>query len=141
MLRQTERILELEDHNSSRWSDPYALNKRLRGTFRAEKRKRTEQLERDVELRRRIGWNDDLPLASPRPADEEHERQAWNKAKRIAHRRSGTSQPAPSGSASASGSGSGSAADRLRNRLVANTRAKNDPFLQAMKRSLPPPPK
>ncbi len=48
--QREERIAELEEHSSKNWVDPYAANAKLRGSFRKEKRKRVEQLEKDIEL-------------------------------------------------------------------------------------------
>ncbi|KAN0065799.1 Protein saf4 [Thecaphora frezii] len=63
-IRLTERVLELEEHNEARWSDPYTLNAKLRDTFRKEKRVRTAKIIRDLELKKRIGWREDAVLVN-----------------------------------------------------------------------------
>lgn len=61
--RRTKRILELEAHASSRWSDPYVLNAKMRKTFRGVKKiEQAKRIEED-RFRKSIGWKDDAAVA------------------------------------------------------------------------------
>ena len=117
------RILQLQQHADSTWSDPYTLNANLRRSFRREKSNRTQQLEKDLQLKDRIGWHQDhalVPDASPSTAKRESA--AWK-----AQRSKLTTKHHASRDR---GEGASSAAQRLQARLVANSRKKTDPFLQ-----------
>lgn len=112
------RLEELEHHSKATWSDPYTLNSKLRNTFRQEKRKHTEQLEKDIELKDRIGWHQDTPLADvSSPGSSARDGERW-KAQHIASKNETKAEKAPS-----------TAAQRLQATLLANTRRKMDPFL------------
>ncbi|KAK0566059.1 Protein saf4 [Tilletia horrida] len=82
-----ERILELEAHSSARSYDPYALNFRLRSSFRVEKKEREGQERKDEALRRKMGWNSDRKLLPENESDAEAARLAWAKEKDAAAQR------------------------------------------------------
>ncbi|SPO28706.1 related to YJU2 - essential protein required for pre-mRNA splicing [Ustilago trichophora] len=113
------RVEELEHHSRATWSDPYTLNSKLRDTFRQEKRKRTEQLEKDIELRDRIGWHQNTPLADvSSPSSSARDGEMWKAQRPIASKNKMKGKKAPS-----------TVAQRLQANLLANSRRKMDPFL------------
>lgn len=63
------RVEQLEQHSAQRWSDPHEVNRKMRATFRADKKARRAREERDASLRARIGWDDDRLLAGETSAD------------------------------------------------------------------------
>lgn len=113
-----ERIFELEELSKRTGEDPYTVNAGLRKGFRKEKRKRTEQLERDLELKKRIGWQDDRLLLPSTPESEERDRKLWRQ--RSSARKGGERKEGKT------------AAQELAERVVANSRKKRDPFLASI---------
>lgn len=69
---RTKRILELEDHATRRWSDPYSLNARLRKSFRTEKKVEQAKRHEESQFREQLGWREDAPLLSLRANDDQH---------------------------------------------------------------------
>lgn len=120
--QRQSRIFQLESHSQKNWSDPYTLNSQLRSQFRKEKRRRTEQLEKDLNLKQRIGWNEDQVLVSPStPATEKRDGERWKEAQLLARKETGMVKGKEKQQ---------TAAQNLKERLMSNSRKKNDPFLQ-----------
>ncbi|SNX85283.1 related to YJU2 - essential protein required for pre-mRNA splicing [Melanopsichium pennsylvanicum] len=116
------RIAELERHSEKQWSDPYTLNSNLRKTFRKAKRKRTAQIEADIDLKRRIGWNDEKALIQPSPSASERDGKLWReKTASVKHNKMKEKVL--------------TAAQRLQATLIANSRKKANPFLQQSNKS------
>ncbi|KAK0520265.1 Protein saf4 [Tilletia horrida] len=82
-----ERILELEKHATARSSDPYALNFRLRSSFRVEKKELQHELRQDNALRQRIGWDEDRALVKEDEQDRREAHAAWARERDEAARR------------------------------------------------------
>lgn len=84
------RIAELEEHSANHWADPFRANAHLRSTFREERRAMYEQQKRDVDLRKRIGWDDDrllLPRSSKEAGYSTPEiRRKWTQAQEERHK-------------------------------------------------------
>ncbi|SPO28198.1 related to YJU2 - essential protein required for pre-mRNA splicing [Ustilago trichophora] len=119
------RVEELEHHSKATWSDPYMLNSKLRRTFRREKRKRTEQLEKDIELKNRIGWHQDKPLAHvSTPATSARDGERWEAQRLIASKKKTQGERGPS-----------TAAQKLQATLLTNNRRKMDPFLRQIQQN------
>lgn len=115
------RVEELEKEARKKWSDPYALNEKLRRSFRRGKRRRTEQMEKDIELKNRIGWNDDkLLVGEVTPGRSGKDGELWKEQQASNSSRNGKKKEMK---------GKESAAQRLQARLIANSRKKRDPFL------------
>ncbi|TKY89849.1 hypothetical protein EX895_001146 [Sporisorium graminicola] len=129
--QREQRVQELLNAQEQ-WSDPYSRNAQLRKTFRKDKRKRVEQLESDLQVKQRIGWNHDKQLLDTSPATAERDRQAWRDAKGSSRASTSSKKVIEAGSSNKGGSKATSAAQRLRATLVANTIKKKDPFLSQM---------
>ncbi|KAJ9473881.1 hypothetical protein PHBOTO_003963 [Pseudozyma hubeiensis] len=115
--QRQKRVQELQQVAEKRGSDPYAANSRLRSTFRKDKRKRVGQLEKDMQLKERIGWRDDTMLAeASTPTSAKTEKALWNRAS-TSRRKLGSKSEADA-----------KPAERLRASLVAATLKKKDPF-------------
>ncbi|GAC95835.1 hypothetical protein PHSY_003412 [Pseudozyma hubeiensis SY62] len=116
--QRQKRVQELQHVAERRGSDPYAANSRLRSDFRKDKRKRVGQLEKDIQLKERIGWRDDTMLAEEltptlTPTAAHREKALWNQASTSRRKlRSKSENPA----------------ERLKASLVAATLKKKDPF-------------
>lgn len=128
-----KRIDELEREQERTWSDPYSVNARLRSGFRREKRARVEQLERDLELKRRIGWSEESVLVGRTPRSDERDGRAWEDARRSPRGGKGSKAGSASTTTKDTKARSTTAAQRLRATLVANTVKKQDPFLRQMR--------
>ncbi|PWY99673.1 DUF572-domain-containing protein [Testicularia cyperi] len=143
--QRAQRVDELHSLSERRNTDPYTLNSKLRSHFRTEKRKRTDQLEKDLDLKRRIGWHPNAPLASLSPASESRASAKWSQLQ-LQRDRSRLQSKSESGSASGAYAASSLAthsaskqrkpADSLRDRVLANSKAKSDPFLSHIRTSL-----
>lgn len=131
------RLQQLYDAQQWRGQHPADVNARLRSQFRTEKRKRSQQLEKDVELKRRIGWTDEMRLVpDASPASAETERAQWRQA-RSTRARDGASCAMKNGTGKHAGPAPPAArathpAQKLRASLVAATLRKRDPFLNEM---------
>ncbi len=148
--RDADRLVELEEHNE-RWADPYSLNSKLRKRLRSEKRVEIRQQEADDSVRERIGWHGDLKLQPESEASSAAAREEYKAAKeklRAADASRALEMPTPSSSSSKAPtasrarstskrapapSASRGAAQQLADRLFANTRKKQDPFLQQVR--------
>lgn len=130
--QRQKRIEELQEAQERTWSDTHGANARLRGLFRKDKRARVEQLERDLELKEKIGWREDSVVVARTPKSDERDGEAWKQAKSSA--REEGSKTKSSASKTARG-GATTAAQNLRARLVANTVKKHDPFLREMQQT------
>lgn len=112
-----KRVQELQHIAEKRGSDPYAVNSRLRSDFRKDKRKRVGQLEKDMQLKERIGWRDEAMLAeASTPTTARAEKAQWNQAS-TSKRKLGSK-----------GEADAKPVERLRASLLAATLKKNDPF-------------
>ncbi|EST06864.1 CWC16 protein [Kalmanozyma brasiliensis GHG001] len=128
-----KRLEELEQEQERTWSDPYSVNARLRSGFRNEKRARVEQLGRDLELKRRIGWSEESVLVHRTPRSDVRDGKAWEEARRRTRDANGSKAGSASTKTNDSKANSTTAAQRLRTTLVANTVKKQDPFLRQMR--------
>ncbi|GAA5995838.1 Saf4/Yju2 family protein [Rhodotorula paludigena] len=86
-LTEAERLSALEEHNASRWSDPFAASRALRSSFRGKKRRIVESETKAEGVRERFGLADErvgladlrTPTRGSREAMEEEAE--WEKAK------------------------------------------------------------
>ncbi|KAI5257562.1 DUF455 domain protein [Aureobasidium subglaciale] len=67
---QGKRIIELQDVRDQHWDDPYEANKRLRRTFRAERKVREKDHAYSEELREKMGL--DVELMPENEEDRKH---------------------------------------------------------------------
>ncbi|CBQ68302.1 conserved hypothetical protein [Sporisorium reilianum SRZ2] len=130
--QRDKRIQDLVDAQQHQWSDPYTVNAKLRDTFRNEKRKRVQQLEADLLVKRRIGWSDDKVLLDATPATAQRDKAAWRDASSRGKVGRSSKDVVKAGSSKKGGNVATTAAQRLRATLVANTTRKRDPFLRQM---------
>ncbi|CAD0083470.1 unnamed protein product [Aureobasidium vineae] len=67
---QGKRIIELQEVRDQHWDDPYEANKRLRRTFRAERKTREKEHDYSEKLRERMGL--DVELMPENDEDRKH---------------------------------------------------------------------
>lgn len=86
-LTEAERLSALEEHNASRWSDPFAASRALRSSFRDKKRRIVESETKAEGVRERFGLADErvglADLRTPARGSREalEEEAEWEKAK------------------------------------------------------------
>ncbi|CAD6889762.1 unnamed protein product [Tilletia laevis] len=76
-----KRILELEEHSSARSFDPYALNFRLRSSFRVERKDLERHQRADDQLRQKIGWTEGQKLVKDSEEDRAEATAVWKREK------------------------------------------------------------
>lgn len=127
----TKRIEELYEARDRDWDDPWSANKRMRQSFRQERKALKREADADRALQDRIGT--DIALL---PENEEDRLRAklvdfQGESKNLEHVRSKSVFRTPRSKATGSRTEKSSKADRkeaLRRQLVANTRAALNPF-------------
>jgi len=78
-LSAAERLEEIKTLNEDRWSDPYELSRKLRNTFRADKKERKIRDDTDATLKSRLGLSSTLQLDDDTPEEREKAKRIWLK--------------------------------------------------------------
>jgi len=80
-LSSASRLEYLHGLQEDRWTDPYALSKKLRTTFRADKKERKIRDEADDAMKSRMGLPMDLKLEDETTETKDQARELWIKEK------------------------------------------------------------
>jgi coiled-coil domain-containing protein 130 len=132
-LSAAQRLDALGDLNDDRWSDPYTHSKRLRKSFRQEKRVRVAVEAKDDAIRDRYGLGRDIKLIEEKPEEARAAAQAFQSGRRAREADEARKRRRIEASTTTLGKPvkslpSPSVADTLKSRLLIQSRQSSDPF-------------
>lgn len=121
-LNAAQRLEALEAVNDDRWSDPYEHSKRLRRSFREEKKVRQVVEKQDEAIRDRYGLSREIKLESEKPEEAREAARVFKNGRRAIEAADEGKKRRRVDSAATT------PADSLKSRLLAQTRQSSDPF-------------